>query len=80
MEDPELEFEEDLEDLDEETPVIVKRKRFVLTPMDEYEAIEQMKLLGHEDFFIFYNVNTSGINVLYKRRDQSYGLIEPEVG
>jgi putative sigma-54 modulation protein len=48
--------------------------------MDEYEAIEQMTLLGHENFFIFYNANTSTINVLYRRRDGSYGLIEPSVG
>ena len=48
--------------------------------MDELEAIEQMNLLGHEDFFIFYNIGTSAINVLYKRRDGSYGIIEPELG
>jgi len=39
-----------------------------------------MNLLGHEDFFIFFNANTNAINVLYKRRDGSYGLIEPEIG
>ncbi len=61
-------------------PVIVRRKRFILHPMDENEAIEQMSLLGHENFFIFYNVNTHAINVLYKRRDGAYGLIEPEIG
>ena len=61
-------------------PIIARRKRFLLIPMDELEAIEQMNLLGHEDFFIFYNANTSGINVLYKRRDGTYGLIEPEIG
>jgi len=60
-------------------PLIARRKRFRLVPMDELEAIEQMNLLGHEDFFIFYNANTSAINVLYKRRDGSYGLIEPEI-
>ncbi len=38
-----------------------------------------MTLLGHEDFFIFYNANTNKINVLYKRRDGSYGLIVPEI-
>jgi putative sigma-54 modulation protein len=47
--------------------------------MDEMEAIEQMNLLGHEDFFVFYNANTNAINVLYKRRDDTYGLIEPEL-
>lgn len=61
-------------------PTIVRRKRFTLTPMDENEAIEQMELLGHENFFIFYNVKTNAINVLYRRRDGNYGLIEPEIG
>ncbi len=60
--------------------VIARRKKFVLTPMDEMEALEQMALLGHEEFFVFYNANTSAINVLYHRRDGSYGLIEPIVG
>lgn len=64
----------------EETPVIARRKRFSLVPMDEMEAIEQMAMLGHENFFVFFNANTSTINVLYKRRDGSYGLIEPDVG
>ncbi len=59
---------------------IVRRKSFTLVPMDENEAIEQMALLAHEDFFIFYNVNTNSINVLYKRRDGDYGLIEPKLG
>jgi putative sigma-54 modulation protein len=66
----------------EETEVvqqIVRRKRFRLTPMDELEAIEQMALIGHEDFFVFLNATTNQINVLYRRRDGSYGLIEPEV-
>lgn len=59
---------------------IVRRKSFTLVPMDENEAIEQMSLVAHEDFFIFYNVNTNSINVLYKRRDGDLGLIEPKVG
>ena len=64
----------------EEEPVIERRKTFTLVPMDELEAVEQMKLLGHENFFIFYNANTSAVNVLYRRRDGSYGIIVPEVG
>lgn len=59
---------------------IVRRKEFTIVPMDENEAIDQMKLMGHENFFIFYNANTNAINVLYHRRDGSYGLIEPKVG
>jgi len=70
----EVEYEE------EETPLIVRRKKFTLHPMDELEAIEQMNLLGHEDFFIFYNIDTSSINVLYKRRNGTFGLIQPELG
>lgn len=60
--------------------LIVRRKRFQLTPMDENEAIEQMGLLGHESFFVFFNVNTNAVNVLYRRRDGRFGLIEPEFG
>lgn len=59
---------------------IVRRKSFTLVPMDENEAIEQMALLDHEDFFIFYNVNSGTINVLYRRRDGDLGLIEPRIG
>ncbi len=61
-------------------PAIVRRKTFTLVPMDEAEAIEQMALLGHEEFFVFYNINTSSINILYHRRDGDYGLIEPKIG
>jgi putative sigma-54 modulation protein len=71
--------QEELE-TEEEKPVIARRKRFQLVPMDELEAVEQMKLLGHENFFIFYNANTSEFNVLYRRRDGTYGIIEPEIG
>ncbi len=67
------------EELESEQPIIARRKKFMLVPMDEMEAIEQMNLLGHENFFVFYNVQSNGINVLYKRRDGSYGLIEPEI-
>lgn len=61
-------------------PVIARRKRFSLIPMDEYEALEQMALLGHDNFFVFYNSATNKINVLYHRRDGTYGLIDPEIG
>ncbi len=65
---------------EEAAPLIVRRKSFTLTPMDEAEALEQLQLLGHEDFFVFFNANTNKINVLYKRRDGTYGLIDPIVG
>ena len=71
-------------EVEEETgelgPLIVKRKRFNLLPMNELEAVEQMNLLGHENFFMFFNAQTNMINVLYKRRDGTFGLIEGEVG
>lgn len=55
---------------------IVRTKRFALKPMDEEEAIMQMNLLGH-NFFVFFNANTDEVNVVYKRKDCNYGLIEP---
>jgi putative sigma-54 modulation protein len=71
---------QEVEKEESEGPVIARRKEFTLLPMDEMEAIEQMTLLGHEEFFIFYNVRTSAFNVLYRRRDGTYGLIEPKLG
>ncbi len=68
------------DEVDTTQPLIARRKKFTLVPMDEMEAIEQMNLLGHEDFFIFYNAQSSSINVLYKRRDGTYGIIQPELG
>lgn len=64
---------------DEESPVVVRRKKFALIPMNEAEAIEQMKLLGHDNFFIFYNGDANSIQVIYRRRDGTYGLIEPHL-
>ncbi len=58
---------------------IVRVKKFRMEPMDPNEAIEQMELLGH-DFFVFYNVEEGQINVLYRRRDGNYGLLQPELG
>ena len=69
----------DLSDDEEDEMVIARRKRFPIYPMMEEEALEQMKLLGHDNFFIFYNGETNAVNVLYRRRDGSYGLIEPEI-
>lgn len=67
------------DDENEEEMIIARRKRFAIYPMLVEEALEQMKLLGHDNFFIFYNGETNAINVLYRRRDGSYGLIEPEI-
>lgn len=64
---------------EDKQPVIARRKRFMLAPMDEFEAVEQMTLLGHENFFIFFNANTSEFNILYRRRDDTYGIIIPVI-
>jgi putative sigma-54 modulation protein len=64
----------------EPQPILSRRKTFDLVPMDEMEAIEQMKALGHEDFFVFFNVDTNSVNVLYTRRDGTYGVINPKLG
>jgi len=58
---------------------IVRRKQFQLTPMSEEEAILQMELLSHEDFFVFLDDVSQSVNILYRRRDGSLGLIETEV-
>jgi len=63
---------------DKTASAIVRRKTFNLPPMSEAEALEQMRNLGHDNFFIFFNIETNAINVLYRRRDGSYGLIEPK--
>ncbi|MGA7672176.1 MAG: ribosome-associated translation inhibitor RaiA [Nitrolancea sp.] len=57
---------------------LVRRKRFKIQPMNEDEAIEQMELLGH-DFFVFFNPDEAQVNVLYRRRDGRYGLIQPDL-
>lgn len=54
---------------------IVKRKRFTVKPMLPEEAVLQMNLLGH-DFFVFKNIDTNEMNVVYKRKDGKYALIE----
>jgi len=61
-------------------PLIARRKKFVVLPMNEEEAVEQMRLLGHDNFFVFFNAEQNSIQVLYKRRNGTYGLIEPVVG
>jgi len=62
-------------DLEEEEPKIVRTKVVEAKPMTEDEAIMQMELLGH-DFFVFTHAETSAMNVLYRRGDGNYGLIE----
>ena len=62
----------------EEEPVIVKTKQFGLKPMSPEEAVLQLELIGH-DFFVFQNADTNQVNVVYRRRDGRYGLIEPQL-
>jgi len=63
---------------DEDEIKIVKTKSFALKPMDAEEACLQMEMLGH-NFFVFLNMDTNQVNVVYKRKGNSYGLIEPEL-
>lgn len=63
-------------EMDEE-PRVVKTKRFAIKPMSLDEAILQMDLLGHS-FYVFRNARTDEVNVVYRRREDTYGLIEPE--
>jgi putative sigma-54 modulation protein len=58
-------------------PMLVRSKRFTVKPMSPDEAAAQMELLGH-DFFVFRNAETDQVNVIYRRKDGNYGLIEPE--
>lgn len=59
------------------TPSIVKSKKFAFKPITVEEAVMQMNLIGHS-FFVFSNSETEEVNVVYKRKDGKYGLIEPE--
>jgi putative sigma-54 modulation protein len=61
---------------EEAEPVIVKTKQFAVKPMTPEEAVLQLELIGH-DFFVFRNVESNEANVVYRRRDGNYGLIEP---
>ena len=61
-----------------EQPPIVKTKQFAFNPMTPEEAVLQLELVGH-DFFVFRNAESSEVNVVYRRRDGAYGLIEPQV-
>jgi putative sigma-54 modulation protein len=61
---------------DDSEPEIVKTKQFPVKPMSPEEAVLQLELVGH-DFFVFRNGESGEVNVVYKRRDGGYGLIEP---
>lgn len=64
--------------MDEEEVQIIRTKKFDIKPMYPEDACVQMELLGH-NFFVFCNAETDQVNVVYKRKGNTYGLIEPEV-
>lgn len=67
------------EQADVETGAIVRTKRFTVKPMFPEDAVEEMEMLGHS-FYVFYNAQEERVNVLYRRNDGNYGLIQPEFG
>ena len=67
----------DVDAVDDPSVQIYRRKRFELKPMSPEDAVVQMELLGHA-FYLFRNAETLDVNVVYRRADGRYGLIEPE--
>jgi putative sigma-54 modulation protein len=65
-----------IDEEDDFQPEIVRNKRFEMRPMNPEDAAAQMEALGH-DFYVYTNPSTNAVNVIYKRRDGHYGLIEP---
>ena len=65
-------------DYDDDEVKIIRTKRFGIKPMDPVEACVQLVLLGH-NFYVFFNSETEEVNVVYKRKGNTYGLIEPEL-
>ncbi len=63
---------------EETEPTIVRTKQFAVKPMSAEEAVLHLELIGH-DFFVFQNADTDEVNVLYRRKDGGYGLIEPQL-
>ena len=61
-----------------EEPQIVRTKQFAVKPMTAEEAVLQLELIGH-DFFVFRNADSDEINIVYRRRQSGYGLIEPQL-
>ena len=65
-------------DLEDTSTEITKTKQFAVNPMTPDEAVLQLELVGH-DFFVFQNADTNSVNVVYRRRNGGYGLIEPQL-
>ena len=72
-----FEFLPDEPEEEEEETRVVREKKFDLRPMDVEEAILEMEMLQH-DFFVFLNMDTNSVNVVYKRKGNDYGLLEPQ--
>ena len=72
-----IRYEEEEEEIEQDNSKIVRSKKFAIKPMLPEEAALQMELLDHV-FFVFLNATTDSVNVIYKRKDGQYGLIEPE--
>ncbi|MBR6218083.1 MAG: ribosome-associated translation inhibitor RaiA [Eubacterium sp.] len=70
-------LEDESEVADEDEIKIIRSKRFAVKPMYPEDACIQMELLGH-NFYVFRNAETDEVNVVYKRKGNTYGLIEPE--
>jgi putative sigma-54 modulation protein len=70
--------ENDIESPSASSSAVVKVKRFAIQPMSTEEAIDQMELLGH-NFFLFYNTGNDRLNLVYRRNDNDYGLIDPDM-
>src|SRR5690606_11543458 len=69
---------EDVPPADVLEPQVIRRKTVGISAMNEEEAIEQMELLGHT-FFLFFNADKNIVNVVYKRSNGGYGLLEPQI-
>ncbi len=72
-----IRYEEEEDEIEQDNSKIVRSKKFAIKPMLPEEAALQMELLDHV-FFVFLNATTDSVNVIYKRKDGQYGLIEPE--
>ncbi len=70
-------YSESFSDENDDEPVVVRTKKFAIKPRSVEEAVMQIQMLAH-DFFVFSNAETGDVNVLYKRKDGNFGLIEPE--
>jgi len=75
---PELDAETMAAIAEEQSREIVRVKKFMMNSMTPEDAIEQMELLGH-NFFVFFNTGVNRVNVLYRRADNNYGLLDPEL-